>query len=73
MTNVLNELEEIIRGKRIAIGITPRISKETLKEYIANPSKEINLINLFLSTLKRGVGPMAKELVSYEVAFEQFF
>jgi hypothetical protein len=57
MINVLNELEEIIRGKGIAIGITPKISKEALKEHIANPSKEINLINSFLSTLKRGVAP----------------
>jgi hypothetical protein len=71
MKNVLNELEESIRGKGITIGMTPRISKEVLKEYIAIPSKEINLINSFLSTLKRGMGPMPKELVSYEVHFEQ--
>jgi hypothetical protein len=73
MTNILNELEESIRNKGITIGMTPRITKEILKEYIASPSKEINLINSFLSTLKREMGPMPRELVSYEVSFEQLF
>jgi hypothetical protein len=71
MMDVFNELEEIIRGKGIASKITPRISKEALENHIEYPLKEINLINSFLSMLKRGVGPMPMELVSYEVSFKQ--
>lgn len=39
MTDVLNKLDESIRSKRITIGMTLRISKEVLKEYITSPSK----------------------------------
>jgi hypothetical protein len=39
MENVLSELEESIRGKRITIGMSPRMYKEFLKEYIVIPSK----------------------------------
>jgi hypothetical protein len=48
--------------------MTPKITKEVLKEHIVGPSKEINLINSFFSTLKREMGPMPKELISYEVS-----
>jgi hypothetical protein len=39
MMDVLNELEEIIRGKYIEIRITPGISKEVLKNRISSSSK----------------------------------
>jgi hypothetical protein len=61
MTYVLNKLEESFRNKgMIKIGITPKISKEVLKEYIAFHSKEINSIISFFSTLKRGKGPIKR-------------
>jgi len=69
MIDVLNELENIIRGKGIVIEITHRISKEALEEHSANISKEISLINSFLSTIKRGVEPMFRELLSYQASF----
>jgi hypothetical protein len=71
MTCILNELEEIIRNKGITIGITPRISKEILMKYIASPSIEINLINSSLITIKRGMGHMPRELLSYGFDFEK--
>jgi hypothetical protein len=69
--DVLKKLEESIRSKGITVGMFPKISKEVLKEYITIPSKEINLINFFLRTLKRGTRPMPKELASYEVSFNK--
>jgi hypothetical protein len=36
---------------------------------MASPFKEINLIDFFLSTLKRGMQPLPRELESYEVDF----
>jgi hypothetical protein len=42
MIDVLNELEEIIRGKGIVIEITHRISKEALKNIVQTfPRKSI--------------------------------
>jgi hypothetical protein len=60
MIKKIIELEESIRGKGNTIGITPIISKEVLIECIANPSREIKLINYFLTTLKRGMGHIPK-------------
>lgn len=37
-----------------------RITKGILKEYIVGPSRDISMINSFLSTLKRDMGPMSK-------------
>jgi hypothetical protein len=73
MMDVLNELEEMIIGKGIAMGINHKIYKEVVKEHIANPFKEISFIDSFLSTLKKGMALMPKELVSDEVTFEQQF
>jgi len=36
--------------------MTPNITKEIVKEYIDDPSKEINLKKSFLSTLSREIG-----------------
>jgi hypothetical protein len=47
----------------------PKTTKKILKEYIDGPSKEINLINYFLRTLKRETGPIPREIVYYEVSF----
>jgi hypothetical protein len=64
MINILNELEDNIRNKGSTIRTMPRITKEILKEYIVGTSKEINLINSLLSTLKREMDPMPTKLVS---------
>jgi hypothetical protein len=37
-----------------------RVTKGILKEYIYGPSIDIIMINSFLSTLKRDMGPMSK-------------
>jgi len=60
MGDIMNELGERIRNNGSTIETTPKITKEILKEYIVGPSKEINLINSFLSTLKRQMEPMLR-------------
>jgi hypothetical protein len=53
MAYILNELEDNIKNKGSVIWMTPKFTKEVLKGHIVGPSKEINLINLFLKFLKK--------------------
>jgi hypothetical protein len=48
-----------------------RVTKDVLKEHIAGPYRYINLINSFLSTLKREMVPMTRDAATYEVSLEQ--
>jgi hypothetical protein len=70
MDEILIKLDDNINNKGILIGMVTIITKDILKENIVGPSKYINLINSFGSTLKREMGPMSRDLVSYEVSLE---
>jgi hypothetical protein len=58
---ILTELEGHIKKRGIVIGMVTGITKEILKNHIVGPSKDINLINSFLSTLKIEIGPMSRD------------
>jgi hypothetical protein len=62
----LEKLEGIIHQKSISMGITSKITKEVLMEYIVTPSTDIDLINSYINTLKNSVSPMKRELVGFE-------
>jgi hypothetical protein len=49
----------------------PMITKDILEEHIIEPSKDINLINSFASTLRREMGLVFRDLTSYEISLEQ--
>jgi hypothetical protein len=69
---VLVELEDHILSRWILIRMVTQVSKLVLKEHIVGPSRDINFINSFFSTLKRDMGPMTRDVATYEVSLEKW-
>jgi hypothetical protein len=64
-------LESNTKLERVVIEKTESITKARLKEYISTPLKDIALVVSFINTLQKGMEPMSRELVMYEVALKQ--
>jgi hypothetical protein len=67
---VATEQEVNLHSKIISIGMVEQVTQAMIKEHIDIPSKDNNLFNYFLVTLKNDMETLSHDATMYEVTLE---